>query len=151
VVAVTAATVLVIDQLTKHWAVNRLSGGRMIDVVGSLRFNLAFNEGAAFSVGDGWNLGPWIAVLALVVVSTLVFTGTTARSTLGALAIGLVAGGALGNLTDRTFRDGSGGFMSGRVVDFIDVQWWPVWNIADAGVSVGAVALVLVSMRTPQD
>jgi signal peptidase II len=123
----------------------------MIDVVGSLRFNLAFNEGAAFSIGDGWNLGPWIAVLALVVVGTLVFTGATARSRFGAFAIGLVAGGALGNLTDRAFRDGAGGFMSGRVVDFIDLQWWPVWNIADAGVSVGAVALILFSLKNPPE
>jgi signal peptidase II len=140
--------VVLLDQLTKTWAVNRLSGGRQIDLVGSLRFNLAFNEGAAFSVGNGWNLGPWIAVLALVVVSTLVFTGPTVRSTFGAIAVGMVAGGAVGNLLDRAFRAGSG-FLGGRVVDFIDVQWWPVFNVADSAVSVGAVALVLYSLRTP--
>jgi signal peptidase II len=142
--------VVLLDQATKTWAINRLSGARVIDLVGSLRLNLAFNEGAAFSVGDGWNLGPFIAVLALVVVSTLVFTGPTARSGFGALAIGLVAGGAIGNLTDRAFREGSG-FMGGRVVDWIDVQWWPVFNIADSAVSVGAVALVLYSFKAPQD
>ena len=135
----TAAIVVVVDQLTKAWAVNRLSAGRIIDVVGSLRFNLAFNQGAAFSVGDGWNLGPWIAVLALVVVSILVFTGPTARGRFGAIAIGLVAGGALGNLLDRAFRSGSG-FMGGRVIDWIDVQWWPVFNVADSAVCIGAVA-----------
>jgi signal peptidase II len=149
-IVVTAGLVVLLDQLTKHWAVNRLSGGRIIDLVGSLRLNLAFNEGAAFSVGDGWNLGPWIAVLALVVVATLVFTGPTARSRFGAAAIGLVAGGALGNLVDRAFRNGEG-FMGGRVVDWIDVQWWPVFNVADSAVSIGAVALVLHSLKAPQD
>ena len=140
-VALTAGLVVLIDQATKTWAVNRLSGARVIDLVGSLRLNLAFNEGAAFSVGDGWNLGPFIAVLALVVVSMLIFTGPTVRSRFGAVAIGLVAGGAIGNLTDRAFRAGSG-FMGGRVVDWIDVQWWPVFNVADSAVSIGAVALV---------
>jgi signal peptidase II len=149
-VVVTAAIVVLVDQLTKTWAVNRLSAGRIIDLVGSLRLNLAFNEGAAFSVGDGWNLGPWIAVLALAVVSTLVFTGPTARSRFGAVAIGLVAGGALGNLLDRAFRAGSG-FMGGRVVDWIDVQWWPVFNVADSAVCIGAVALAVYSIRVPQE
>jgi len=149
-VALTAGLVVLVDQATKTWAVNRLSGGRVIDLVGSLRLNLAFNEGAAFSVGDGWNLGPFVAVLALVVVSTLVFTGSTVRSGFGAVAIGLVAGGAIGNLIDRAFRDGSG-FMGGRVVDWIDVQWWPVFNVADSAVSIGAVALVVYSLRAPQD
>jgi signal peptidase II len=149
-VALTAGLVVLLDQATKSWAVSKLSDGHVIDLVGSLRFNLAFNEGAAFSVGDGWNLGPWIAVLALVVVSTLVFTGPTARSQFGAVAIGLVAGGALGNLIDRAVRNGSG-FMGGRVVDWIDVQWWPVFNVADAAVSCGAVALVLYSLKAPQD
>jgi signal peptidase II len=149
-VLATAAIVVVLDQSTKTWAVNRLSAGRIIDLVGSLRLNLAFNQGAAFSVGDGWNLGPWIAVLALVVVSTLVFTGPTARSRVGAVAIGLVAGGALGNLLDRAFRAGSG-FMGGRVVDWIDVQWWPVFNVADSAVCIGAVALVIYSIRAPQE
>jgi signal peptidase II len=149
-VLATATVVVVLDQLTKTWAVHRLSAGRIIDLVGSLRLNLAFNQGAAFSVGDGWNVGPWIAVLALVVVSTLVFTGPTARSRVGAVAIGLVAGGALGNLLDRAFRAGSG-FMGGRVVDWIDVQWWPVFNVADSAVCIGAVALVIYSIRAPQE
>jgi signal peptidase II len=149
-VGLAAGLVVLSDQLTKTWAVERLSDGRVIDLVGSLRLNLAFNEGAAFSVGDGWNLGPWIAVLALVVVATLVFSGPTVRSRFGAVAIGLVAGGALGNLIDRAFRRGSG-FMGGRVVDWIDVQWWPVFNVADAAVSIGAVTLVLLSLRNPQD
>jgi signal peptidase II len=57
-----------------------------------------------------------------------------------AVAIGLVFGGALGNLIDRAFREGDG-FLGGGVVDFIDLQWWPVFNIADAAIVVGALLL----------
>ncbi|MEY2569819.1 MAG: signal peptidase, partial [Acidimicrobiaceae bacterium] len=68
----------------------------------------------------------------------------------GAVAVGLVLGGALGNLVDRVLRDGSG-FLGGAVVDFIDAQWWPVFNVADIAVSVGGVLLVLVSSRPSGD
>ena len=70
------------------------------------------------------------------------------RFTLGAVSAGLIAGGAIGNLADRAFR-GDDGFLHGAVVDFIDVQWWPVFNIADACIVVGAVLLVLSSFRNP--
>jgi signal peptidase II len=56
------------------------------------------------------------------------------------VAIGLVAGGALGNLIDRAFRAGDG-FLGGGVVDFIDLQWWPVFNLADAAIVLGALLL----------
>jgi signal peptidase II len=62
--------------------------------------------------------------------------------------LGLVLGGALGNLADRVFRDGSG-FLGGAVIDFIDLQWWPVFNVADIAVTVGGVLLVLTSTREP--
>ncbi len=152
-VALVAAVVVAIDQLTKQWALERLSDGRIVEVVGSLRFALTFNTGMAFSRGDGAGLGPFIAVLALGVVAWLLWSGHSA-SALGALASGLVAGGALGNLVDRTLRSGPHGaevgFMGGAVVDFIDVQWWPVFNVADSGVVVGAVLLVVSSFREPR-
>lgn len=138
--------VLVVDQLTKHWALNRLSGGRVVDVVGSLRFNLHFNTGASFSMGSESGIGPWVGVIALVVVAVLVF-GETSRSTWGAVSAGLIAGGAFGNLVDRALR-GDDGFMHGAVVDFIDLQWWPVFNVADMGVVVGAILLVVVGLRS---
>lgn len=146
-VAGVGAAVLVLDQLTKEWALRALTGEPPIDVIGSLRFNLKFNTGAAFSFGSGKGIGPWVAVIALVVIVVLAL-GMTSRTRLGALATGLIAGGALGNLGDRAFR-GDDGFMHGAVVDFIDLQWWPVFNIADAGVVVGAILLVLVSLRMP--
>ena len=63
-----------------------------------------------------------------------------------AIAAGCIAGGALGNLTDRLFRSDDG-FLTGAVVDFIDVQWWPVWNVADMGVVLGGAALVWHAYR----
>jgi signal peptidase II len=67
---------------------------------------------------------------------------------LGVLSLGLVLGGAFGNLVDRLFRDGSG-FLGGAVIDFIDLQWWPIFNVADMAVSIGGVLLVLTSAKEP--
>lgn len=145
--ATVAIVVLVADQLTKHWAVNRLSDGSTIDVVGSLRFNLFLNTGAAFSLGSGNGWGPWIAVIAIGVVVMLAL-GHTSRFPLGAAAAGMIAGGAVGNLADRALR-GDDGFLHGAVIDFIDLQWWPVFNIADAAVVVGAILLVVASFKNP--
>ncbi|MBL8775381.1 MAG: signal peptidase II [Acidimicrobiales bacterium] len=136
-----AVAVLAADQLSKSWAVERLSDGRTIDLIGSLRFNLAFNSGAAFSRGTGF--GPVIAVLAVLLIAALLWTGRSATSKLSAVAVGLIVGGAVGNLTDRLLRDGPGGFLGGAVVDFVDLQWWPIFNVADSAVVVGGILLVL--------
>lgn len=136
----TTAVVLVLDQLTKTWALDALADGRVIDVLWTLRFRLAFNTGMSFSMGEG--MGRLIAPLALVVVVVLAWTARRIDSWPGLVAVGLVTGGALGNLVDRAFREGEG-VLGGAVVDFIDLQWWPVFNIADMGIVVGAVLLVL--------
>jgi signal peptidase II len=81
-----------------------------------------------------------ISVLALVVVAILLRSGRYATKPAMAVAIGLVSGGALGNLIDRAFRAGDG-LLGGGVVDFIDLQWWPVFNIADTAIVVGALML----------
>jgi signal peptidase II len=142
-----ALAVLAADQLTKSWAVANLDGGRIVDVVGSLRFELAYNTGASFSLGSGRGIGPWVTVIALGMVLVLAL-GSTSRSTAGAVAAGLIGGGAVGNLVDRAFR-GDEGFLHGAVIDFINLQWWPVFNIADMGVVVGALLLVVVGLRAP--
>ncbi len=147
-VASVAVAVLVADQASKWWAVNRLSGGEIIGLIGSLQFNLFYNTGVAFSLGSDDGLGPWISVLAIGVVIAVSF-GATSRYPLGAVASGLISGGAVGNLLDRAFR-GDDGFLHGAVIDFIDLQWWPVFNIADAAIVVGAVLLVIASFRVPQ-
>jgi len=133
----TAAAVLAVDQLTKWWAVETLDT-RTIDVVWTLRLHLIVNHGSAFSLAPG--RGAIISVLALVVVGILLRSGRYATRPGMAVAIGLVAGGALGNLTDRAFRAGDG-LLGGGVVDFIDLQWWPVFNVADASIVVGALLL----------
>jgi signal peptidase II len=144
VVLAVAAAVLVVDQLTKRWALNSLADGHTVSVVWTLQFNLTFNSGMAFSRGQG--LGPIIGVVAFVVVIVLV--GSLARTATGfaRVAVGLVIGGAVGNLCDRLFRSG-GGFLRGRVIDFIDLQWWPVFNTADAAIVIGGVLLFLASAR----
>ncbi|CAN5293090.1 signal peptidase II [soil metagenome] len=147
VILVVALTVLVGDQVTKEWALRALTDGRTIDVVGSLRWNLAFNTGTAFSMGSDQGLGPWISVLAIGVVVGLSL-GYPSRFRLGAVAAGLIAGGAVGNLADRAFR-GDDGLLQGAVVDFIDLQWWPVFNVADMAIVVGAILLVGASLRSP--
>jgi signal peptidase II len=142
--AAVAAAALLADQLTKAWAVAALDDGRIIDLVGSLRLRLTLNYGAAFSLTNG--RGALISILALAVVAVLLRTGRHERSVPMAVALGLVVGGAFGNLADRAFRAGDGLF-GGGVVDFIDLHWWPVFNVADACVVVGACLLFVVQWR----
>jgi signal peptidase II len=144
VTAATAAGVIALDQLSKWWAINNLND-HVVDVVWTLRLHLVFNSGAAFSLATG--IGPFIALLAVGVVGFLIWSGRSVTTTVGAVAIGLVLGGAIGNLVDRLFRAGGNGVLGGRVVDFIDFQWWPVFNVADMGVVIGAILLVMVSWK----
>ncbi len=141
-----AAVVVCADQLTKWWAVTRLPRGT-IHVVGSLRFNLAYNTGTAFSIGNSRNIGPVIALLAVVVIVLFLLSGGSARRASGVVAGGLVIGGALGNLADRAFR-GHDGVLGGAVIDFIDLQWWPVFNVADSAIVVGACVAVYANLRS---
>jgi signal peptidase II len=136
--------VVLVDQLTKHWALNALRDGPN-HVVWTLRFNLSFNSGMAFSKGQG--LGPVISVLAVVVITVLLVGLGRSGSRFHALCVGLVIGGALGNVSDRLFRSGGAGFLKGRVIDFIDFQWWPIFNVADMAITVGGILLVLGSLR----
>ena len=96
----------------------------------------------AFSQGKG--LGPLIAIVGVVVVAFLL-VGLRRNTPSGAVFVGLVAGGAAGNIVDRAFRGDA--WLRGAVVDFIDLQWWPIFNIADAAICVGGVLLVLSSLR----
>ncbi len=141
-----AAGVLLADQLTKLWALRTLDD-RTIGLFWTIRLRLIFNQGTAFGLGP--SLAPLITVAA-VVVSLLLIAATWSTTSRGVAALaGLVLGGALGNLGDRAFR--GDGFFGGSVVDFVDPQWWPVFNVADAAISVGVVifaAVLLWSSRT---
>ena len=144
--ALVGLLVLGVDHLTKWWALNALDD-RDIDLVGSLRFHLVFNRGASFGLGSKY--APFIALLAVVVVLVLLRQGRNETGFWPRIALALVTAGAVGNLLDRLFRSGDG-FMGGAVVDFIDVQFWPVWNVADMAITCGAVLLVLTAAREPR-
>lgn len=141
---VIASIVILVDQLTKNWAVNALGDGRRIHVAWTLQFNLTYNSGMAFSKGSG--LGPYIGVLAAIVVVGLVISLRRVRNTVTLLATGLIIGGAVGNIIDRLVR--GDGWFRGSVIDFIDFQWWPVFNVADMCVMIGAAMMLLGVSRT---
>ncbi|HSL73105.1 MAG TPA: signal peptidase II [Ilumatobacteraceae bacterium] len=137
-----AAGVVMVDQLTKHWAVTGLGADRTIDVIWTLRFNLAFNNGMAFGQARGF--GPVIAVVATLVIVYLLVSLRDQTSRLSTIGMGLLIGGAAGNLIDRLFRGDA--WLNGAVVDFIDFQWFPIFNIADMAINVGAATLILGSL-----
>ena len=137
-----AAGVVIVDQLAKHWAVTSLGSDRVIDLVWTLRFNLAFNNGMAF--GQGRGLGPVIGVVATVVIVYLLVSLRDQSSRISTVGMGLLIGGAAGNLIDRLFRGDA--WLNGAVVDFIDLQWFPIFNVADMAVNVGAGLLILGSI-----
>lgn len=139
-----AVAVVLLDQLAKWWAVERLSDGP-IRLFGSVRLALARNSGGAFGLGRGFAPMVVLAVVALVVV--LVAVGRSIDKPVVAISLGLVLGGALGNLADRVFR--APGLGRGEVIDFIDFRFWPVFNVADIAITCGCVLLVVLSMRGP--
>lgn len=154
VIVVAAAIAIAIDQVTKSWAVSRLGplpGVKSIHVIGSLEWRLAYNSGMAFSQGQG--RGPIIAVIAFGIVGILLWFARSVDVTWGRVVIGVVIGGALGNLADRAFRPpapgGVEGFMRGAVVDFIYLRWWPTFNVADSCVVVGGILLAILAFRLP--
>jgi signal peptidase II len=135
-VAAVATAVVVVDQATKTWAEHRLAD-RSIHLVWTLRLRLALNSGVAFSLGRG-STGLVTAVAAAILVVVAVVAWRTTGRTLG-IALGLITGGATSNLIDRLFRD-----HGGQVIDFIDLRWWPVFNVADAAITGGVVLAVVL-------
>ncbi|MFD1813021.1 signal peptidase II [Rhodococcus gannanensis] len=140
---VIAATVLGLDLVTKVAAVHFIEPGNPIEIVGDfVTLKLIRNPGAAFSMATGMT---WLLTLvAIAVVIGVIKIGRTLRSPWWALGLGLVLGGALGNLIDRLFR--APGPLQGHVVDFVSVGWWPVFNVADSGVVCGAILLVALTL-----
>ena len=131
--------VVAVDQLTKHWALSDLTDSGPRHVIWTLQWNLTRNSGMAFSKAQG--IGPVIGIVALLVVVWLAWTSRmlTARTT--RVAAGLIAGGAIGNLADRLFRGDR--ILHGAVVDFIDFQWFPIFNVADMAIDIGGALFVL--------
>jgi signal peptidase II len=133
------ALIVLADQWSKSWAVNALADGRTIDLVWTLRFALGFNSGIAFSQAQ--DLGAVIGLIAMVAVVMLARAAIRATTALSTYGLTLITAGALGNLSDRVFRGDA--WLRGHVVDFIDFQWFPVFNIADSAITVGAGILII--------
>ena len=144
---VVAAVAVIIDQVTKAWAVEHLGDGHMDHVIWTLRFNLAYNNGMAFGRGQGW--GPLIGILATIIVVVLLLSLGRQSGRVARWSTGLIIGGAIGNIIDRIFR--GDGFMHGSVVDFIDFQWFPIFNVADICINVGGALMVIGFLLTDRD
>lgn len=139
ILLVVAVVVLAADLITKILAVALIEPGDPVEIIGdTVTFKLVRNSGAAFSMATGYT---WIlTIVALAVVAGIIRYSNRLGSIWWALGLGLVLGGAVGNLIDRIFR--APGPLRGHVVDFMSVGWWPVFNVADSAVVCGAVLLV---------
>ena len=140
----TASSIVAIDQATKFWAEANLTN-QSVQVIGDLlRFRLAYNDAAAFSLGVGatWvlTLVSTIAVIAMLVLGPRIKTGYWA------LIGGFVLGGAAGNWIDRAFKAPE--FFNGHVVDFIQIPFnFPIFNLADTFLVVGVILAVIQTAR----
>ncbi len=146
--ALIAIVVLVADVLTKVIGVAELEGREPIRILGGLVYlQLIRNPGAAFSLATGYT---WVLTLiAIAIVVVIIRVARRLRSTGWAVALGLILGGALGNLGDRIFR--APGPLQGHVVDTVslfapDGRVWPVFNLADSCIVSGGVLLVLLAL-----
>jgi signal peptidase II len=143
---VPAAIVILLDQITKLWVWGYFHVGHNVDVVpGVLRITLVRNTGAAFGFFEGGRV--FFIVTGLIAVGFILYLGFRVPKTerYKRLLLGLILGGAIGNLIDRVYN--------GAVIDFIEMgvngHWWPVYNVADIAVSVGAALLLFHLVRTP--
>ncbi|WP_141996682.1 signal peptidase II [Amycolatopsis cihanbeyliensis] len=148
VVAAIAPLVFVLDLVTKVLATVNLEGSAPVRILGgAVYLQLVRNPGAAFSMATGMT---WVlALVAIGVVVAIIWLARRLRSVGWAIGLGLVLGGALGNLADRIFR--APGPLQGHVVDFVSVfapngDFFPVFNVADSAISIGAVLIVLLSL-----
>lgn len=137
-----AVVVVVVDQLTKTWALHHARYGR--HVVGPVWLALTFNSGAAFGLGRG--ITPLVEAVVVALVIWLLASSRRASQAASwprLVGFGLLLGGAVGNLIDRVFRH-----HGGAVIDFVDAvrigtrSWWPAFNVADSAIVVGVVVLV---------
>lgn len=144
-ILLTAASVVVVaDQATKAFALLRLVPGTTRPVIdGVLHWTLQRNPGAAFGLFGRF---PYVfTILAFALTVGVLINLRRVPDRVNGLGLGLVLGGAVGNLVDRIARDPA--IFRGHVVDFIDLRVWPVFNIADMGIVVGAAVLVVASWR----
>jgi signal peptidase II len=138
--AAIALIVVIADQVTKSLAVARLSAGP-IHLIGPFALALTYNTGVAFSIGTGLTLP--IVVIVVVLMAVVAWFGRTVPNSAAAIGVGMILGGAIGNLADRLFRG-----HHGAVVDFIYSGFWPTFNLADASIVCGSILLGVALWRT---
>lgn len=135
-----AAAIVVVDQATKQLALSSLQDAPIPLIPGILALRLTYNAGGAFGFLDGF---PWLFLVSGVVIVAVILVWAGRLDDPGlATPLGLVLGGGLGNLADRVFR----GF-DGRVVDFIDLTFWPTFNVADSAIVFGVILIALAGFR----
>ncbi|WP_394214487.1 signal peptidase II [Brachybacterium vulturis] len=144
IMGVIAAVLAVSDQITKNWAVANLEELVPQPFLGEfLQLTLLYNTGAAWGMGS--EITPVVTGAQItIVIGVIVFALKAVRSPGYALALGLVLGGALGNIHDRLLRDPSP--FHGAVVDFLELPHWPVFNIADMAVVGGAILIIALGL-----
>ncbi|QCW51165.2 signal peptidase II [Nocardioides dongxiaopingii] len=139
-----ALTAYAVDVATKVLAVEKLDGGRDVQVVGEvLQLHLVRNPGAAFSTGTG--LTPVISVVAIIATVAVLFYSRRVGTTTWAVALGFLLAGITGNLTDRLLREP--GPLHGHVIDFLRLPNWPVFNVADICINVAAGLIIILAFR----
>lgn len=143
-IAVIGAVLAVIDQATKNWAVQSLPLLDPQPFIGEiLQLTLLYNSGAAWGMGS--EITPVVTCLQIaIVIGVIVFAVKAVRSAWYTVALGLVMGGALGNIHDRLLREP--GPFRGAVVDFLELPNWPVFNVADMAVVGGAIMVVALGL-----
>ncbi len=145
-----AVVVVVIDQLSKNWAINRLvEEGERVDLGWGAQLHLHFNRGAAFS--SATSFGQVIGLIAIGMSCLLLWLAHQRKDRYGQVVLGVIAGGAVGNLCDRIFRAEEGP-LSGAVIDFLrPVEFFAIFNVADAAIVVGVIAVLVQAMFFPPD
>lgn len=139
----TAWTIWLFDFATKQWAISAFDFQPRKVLGDFLSFTLVRNPGAAFSFATGFSI--LFALLALAVVIAVTYYAKRITSTGWQVTAGLLLGGVLGNLTDRIFRDP--GFLSGHVIDWIQIPNWPVFNVADVAIVTAAAISFTLTLR----
>ena len=139
----TAWTIWLFDFATKHWAISAFDSQPQKILGDLLSFTLVRNSGAAFSFATGFSI--FFALLALAVVVAVVYYAKQITSSGWQLTAGLLLGGVIGNLTDRIFREP--GWLSGHVIDWIQIPNWPVFNLADCAIVTAAAISFALTLR----
>jgi signal peptidase II len=141
-----AAVVVVLDQATKAWAEHSLVLGQPQEFLGSfLRLHLIYNPGAAFSFLTS---ATWVfAIISSVFCVVMVALTPKLRHPWWQTTIGVLLGGAAGNLIDRLLNEP--GFGQGHVVDFLELPYWPIFNVADIAVVIASCTMVVFSYFGP--